>query len=151
MADEAKKEGGGQKRLRCGEVTALLWWRLRTTPAPHLARSADRAVRPNSVRTPVAGSGGTFSIQGQPGDTMAWIFFDTPQPNAEDIEIGATSDPPGPQFDQGLDWLINLNGLGAGDRFTIHVQPTVPEPGTLALFGIGLAGLGVMRRRRRAA
>jgi hypothetical protein len=30
-------------------------------------------------------------------------------------------------------------------------QTTIPEPTTLALFGLGLAGLGAMRRRKLAA
>jgi hypothetical protein len=33
---------------------------------------------------------------------------------------------------------------------TITSEATVPEPGTLAIFGLGLAGLGFMRRRRAA-
>jgi hypothetical protein len=35
-------------------------------------------------------------------------------------------------------------------RYTVNVvdEVTVPEPGTLALFGLGLAALGFARRRR---
>ena len=39
------------------------------------------------------------------------------------------------------------NGLHVIDAEPIHVP--VPEPGTLALFGIGIAGMGLMRRRKK--
>jgi hypothetical protein len=40
------------------------------------------------------------------------------------------------------------NIVGSGASFSRAVS--VPEPGTLALFGVGLAGLGLTRRRRKA-
>jgi len=92
-------------------------------------------------------SGGDVRVEQM--ETMVWLFFDRPQPHG--VEIGQISDPiDGVEINPGLDWFIDVGDLGPGDRFSIHIYPTVvPEPASLAIFGLGLAGLGAVRRRRR--
>jgi PEP-CTERM motif len=47
-------------------------------------------------------------------------------------------------------WYAESNGLPADLIIDVTRSVGVPEPGTLALFGLGLVGLGFVRRRRTA-
>ena len=58
-------------------------------------------------------------------------------------------------FDSSHYWL-NLQGLSvtAGQKVVVNISTRsstkVPEPATLALFGVGIAGAAAMRRRKKA-
>jgi hypothetical protein len=98
-----------------------------------------------------ATSANTFNLNTGPVDPGTITTFDL---------IGFQTQADYGSVDAGFDWT-NVEGLlitfqltnpvGTGNRDTINIDAVAnPEPGTLALFGLGLLGLGAVVRRRRS-
>jgi hypothetical protein len=70
--------------------------------------------------------------------------------NDASVFLGVVANPAGggASFDQAVVLVGTATDRWAADRFTFGVART-PEPGTWALFAIGLAGLGAILHRRR--
>lgn len=80
-------------------------------------------------------NGGGFSMQ--PVDVPGFGAF------GPVVFSGTTT---APTFVDGVYEMLDFDGRRQG---TMTITSTVPEPGTLTLLGLGLAGLGLMRRRKR--
>lgn len=99
-----------------------------------------------------------FDLSAPPID-IADFFSSNVDLSNEDFEVALFSDDP--LFDVtdlidtaslGTNSVIADLVLGTDQVSTVNIlNQQVPEPGTLALFGIGFVGLGLIRRRRKAA
>jgi hypothetical protein len=111
---------------------------------------ADHALGINGTGN---GGGTSFSCPGQAGNYAAQLLTDNVAQNSWQLNFFTDLLPLGFNPDIGglYDFELEVVGTpdfdGAATRIQVRV---VPEPGMLAIFGLGLVGLGLARRKRAA-
>ncbi len=111
--------------------------------------SGPRSFGPGDVTSATAGTGSIAGFNGPAGE------FSVPQGYVSGAPLSDTATYAGQTFASlGLDLGSYVYSFGSGadaDTITVDIvaPPSVPEPASLALFGTGVLGLGLVRRRRR--
>jgi hypothetical protein len=99
----------------------------------------------------VAISAHTPAFQGDNANTSIDMHFRSGPLN--DTTVTALLNAVSINEDNGMIDLTSFLGpafTGGSSDFNIRAQSDIPEPVSIALLGVGLAGLGVIRRRRKA-